>query len=260
MAGSMLAADRLQSVKPDPAAELRAAFSAAYRPHLESRLAVLGGADAPGIAAAATAGQEWLDEALGELLAAPFSRQSRSPLEVFQEAMRFATAVLEDAGMEAMARDAVEVAALPGDLYGLAPASSQELGDAAWRAHLAWGVAKARAVALPRVGLLASDDADRVLVEEAVSEKGFRLETWDDFDAVQEALEARGPVLAFVDLDHGDSDDVMRALAASAVRIVAFGGRVDDLLTVRAKTLGAADVLPRQVFFGSIADLLPSLL
>lgn len=256
----MSTADRLRSVKSDLGAELLAAFSAAYRPYLESRLAELGGADAPGIDAAAAAGQEWLDEALGELLAAPFSVQSRSPLEVFQEAMRFPTAVLEDAGMEAVARDAVEVAALPGDLYGLAPVSSQELGDEAWRAHLAWGVAKARAVAVPRIGLLASDDADRALVEETVSERGFRLEAWDDLAAAQDALGARGPVLAFVDLDHGDSDDVMRALAASAVRVVAFGGGVDDLATVRAKTLGAAVVLPRQVFFGSITDLLPNLL
>ncbi len=244
----------------DHGAELLAAFLAAYRPYLEARLAELGGAEAPGIEAAVAAGQAWLERALGELLAAAFPDQSRSPLEVFREAVRFPTAVLEAAGVEPVARDVVEAAALPGDLYGLAPASSQELGDEAWRAHLAWGVAKARSLAVPRVGLLASDGADCSAVEAVASERGFRLEVWDDLDAVQGALEGRGPVLAFVDLDHDDADGVLGALAAAGVRVVAYGAGVDDLVMVRARTLGAAEVLPRRVFLGSIADLLPRLL
>jgi hypothetical protein len=247
-------------VKSDPGAELRAAFSAAYHPYLERRLAELGAAETPGLEAVVAAGQEWLDGELGELLAAPFSEQSRSPLEVFQEAMRFTTELLDAAGVRPPERDSVETAALPGDLYGLAPASSQELGDGAWRAHLAWGVAKARAMAIPRVGLLAADDAGRGAVEAAAVEQGFRLESWDDLDTVESALAGRGPVLAFVDLDHHDADGALAALAKEKVRTIAYGAGVDDLVMVRAKTLGAADVLPKRVFLDSVRDLLPRLL
>ena len=45
-----------------------------------------------------------------------------------------------------MVRDEVTVNALPGDRYGLAPASSRELGDEVWEAHLRWGAAKAAAL------------------------------------------------------------------------------------------------------------------
>ena len=36
-------------------------------------------------------------------------------------------------------------AALPGDVYDLAPASTRDLGDEVWALHLAWGAAKAAA-------------------------------------------------------------------------------------------------------------------
>ena len=256
----MSTADRLRCVTSDPGAALRAAFAAAYRPYVESRLAELGASETPGIDSAVVAGQSWLDEELAELLAQPFSEQDRSPLEVLQEAMRFPTEELEAAGVESVVRDMTESVALPGDRYGLAPASSQELGEEAWRAHLAWGVAKAHALALPRVGLLAADAADRSSVEAAVSARGFRFELWDDLAGVHDAVEGRGPVLAFVDLDHRDSDRVLQALAEAGVRVIGYGAGVDDLATVRAQTLGAVDALPRQTFLGSIADFLPRLL
>ena len=77
------------------------------------------------------------------LLSLPFHRQSRGPLELFQDAVRFPTAVLQEAGVAAVPGTRPPATALPGDLYDLAPASSQELGEDVWGAHLAWGAAKA---------------------------------------------------------------------------------------------------------------------
>lgn len=99
-----------------------------------------------GMDAAVEEGQLWLARELEELLSQPFIEQRRGPLEVFQAAMSFPTARLEAAGVEPARRDQVAEAALPGDVYDLAPASSSELGDDAWSAHLQWGAAKAAAV------------------------------------------------------------------------------------------------------------------
>ena len=66
---------------------------------------------------------------LGSLLRLPFREQRRSPLEVFQEAMRFPTAALDAAGTPPVSRDPAQETALPGDHHDLAPASSQALGE-----------------------------------------------------------------------------------------------------------------------------------
>jgi len=88
-------------------------------------------------------GERWLADALEHLLSQEFDRQRRGPLEIFQEAMRFPTAVLIDLGVESVERDAGVAVAMPGDVFDLAPASSSALGEDVWRAHLAWGAAKA---------------------------------------------------------------------------------------------------------------------
>ena len=67
-------------------------------------------------------------------------------MELFQEALRFPTAKLEQAGHRPVPRDELVANALPGDLFDLAPASSNDLGEATWRAHLAWGASKAAAM------------------------------------------------------------------------------------------------------------------
>ena len=123
--------------------ELVDAFVAAYPRHVDSRCDALG---VPAPQAAVGEGQAWLHAALTELLEVPFAEQRRGPLELFQEAMRYPTAALEAEGVEPADRNEVAKAALPGDLYDLAPASSQDLGEEAWYAHLAWGAAKARAL------------------------------------------------------------------------------------------------------------------
>ncbi len=127
----------------NPTAErVVAEFCAAYGPYVRTRL----GGTAPIIEVAIASGEVWLREQLMALLVQPFAQQQRGPLEVLQEAIRFPTEALTEAGVEPPLRDEPSVAALPGDLYALAPISSRDLGEAAWMAHLEWGATKAAAL------------------------------------------------------------------------------------------------------------------
>ncbi|MCE2530862.1 MAG: hypothetical protein J4G11_13515 [Acidimicrobiia bacterium] len=125
------------------AAELATSLVAAYAPYVRDKVARLGLAVPAGLDGAIEDGRSWLETALPDLLGRPFASQDRGPLELFQEALRFPTAALEQAGHQAVPRDELVANALPGDLFDLAPASSNDLGEEAWRAHLAWGVTKA---------------------------------------------------------------------------------------------------------------------
>ena len=248
--------DRLPVVTRNPEGEiLRSALVGAYPPFVAVALKARGTAVPEMLDEAVGEGAAWLGEALGTLLALPFRDQARGPLEVFQEAMRFPTEALLAAGVEQPSRDEAAVSALPGDHYDLAPASSQDLGEDVWAAHIAWGAAKARAFR-PLVSLLSGDLMDRSKVEPVVVEAGFRLVVWRDASAVD--VEAGRPVTALVDLTHPDADDVIRTVAESGIRVIGFGPHVDDMAMVRARTLGAADAMPRSVFFRSLAKLLPT--
>lgn len=88
-------------------------------------------------------GRDWLAEELEALLSRPFQEQSRGPLEVFQEATAYAGEGLAAAGVEPVGRSSAQSEIMPGDTYGLAPASTRELGRTVWEAHLRWGAAKA---------------------------------------------------------------------------------------------------------------------
>lgn len=131
------------------AAELASSMVAAYAPYVRDRLARLGDKLPPDLDDAIEEGRRWLETALPDLLGRPFASQDRGPLELFQEALRFPTAVLERAGHQPVPRDELVANALPGDLFDLAPASSNDLGEATWRAHLTWGAAKAAAMTRP---------------------------------------------------------------------------------------------------------------
>lgn len=128
---------------PEISRRLLDALVEAYPQYVRERL---GGRGPAGTDAAVEQGRTWLESALGELLSRPFIEQRRGPLEVFQEAMRFPTEHLAAAGVEPVARDPVAEAAIPGDVYDLAPASSRDLGEEVWQVHLAWGAAKASVV------------------------------------------------------------------------------------------------------------------
>jgi hypothetical protein len=122
---------------------LEQALARVYRPWLLHLFESRGWKVGPELARGIEEGERWLSDALEHLLSQAFDRQRRGPLEVFQEAMKFPTAVLVDLGVEAVERDKAAVMAVPGDLFDLAPASSSVLGEDVWRAHLAWGAAKA---------------------------------------------------------------------------------------------------------------------
>lgn len=118
------------------------ALVAIYSGFVRSRLP----ATPEGIDDALAEGEAWLRSTLTDLLILPFADQRRGPLEVFQEAMKFPTEILRRTGVEAPRRDPAAEAALPGDAYDLAPASSRDLGEEVWAIHLTWGAAKARAL------------------------------------------------------------------------------------------------------------------
>ncbi len=126
------------------AARVVETFVAAYRPHVR-RVADARGWSRPddGLLEAA---ENWLRTELEALLSLHYRQQPRGPLEIFQEAMSFPTEWLAAAGLEPVGRDEVAETALPGDVFDLAPASSRELGEEAWRAHLEWSAAKIAAM------------------------------------------------------------------------------------------------------------------
>ncbi|MDE0168851.1 MAG: hypothetical protein OXS29_04960 [bacterium] len=131
----MTAGDHLVDVLVD-------AYAAYVRAAVGQRI----GREPAGLDEALGEGRRWLQDALECLLGRPYPLQDRGPLELFQEAMRFPTAVLQAEGYPPVPRDDLTRSALPGDLYDLAPASSRDLGEEVWRAHLAWGATKAAAM------------------------------------------------------------------------------------------------------------------
>ena len=237
----------------DPEARaLLESFVAAYRPYVQGRLTEAGWPE-PG--EALSAGEAWLRSELGALLSVPFAEQARSPLEILQEAMSFPTDALERMGVAPVDRDSAAEAALPGDRFDLAPASSQVLGEEAWRAHITWGAAKAMAYRRgPSAVLVTRNLLDASKVGEAADRAGYDLTV----SARVQTLERRFAV-GFVDLEHPDADHAIRSLVGVCGRVVAYGPHVDDVGMVRARSLGAAEAVPRSRFFTDPAAWLPAL-
>ncbi|MPZ54127.1 MAG: alpha/beta fold hydrolase, partial [Acidimicrobiia bacterium] len=96
--------------------------------------------------AASEDAMEWLRSELEQLLAQPFIDQRRGPLQVFQEAFAGPSELLMERGIPALERDEITANALPGDHYGLAPASTREISDGVFDAHISWGIEKAKAM------------------------------------------------------------------------------------------------------------------
>ena len=235
---------------------LHSAFVGAFVPYLKGILSDRGLPALP--EKVVTDAGQWLDANLAALLNAPYPQQHRSPLEIVQQAMAGPTEALSMMGVKTPLRDPVSVAALPGDTYALAPASSAALGEDAFEAHLAWGIEKARVLAPlvsgrgRLVALLSADLMDRSRFEEAVNDAGLQLRSWD-LDAEQ------APLVAFVDLTHPDADAAIESLSASGIKTIAFGPHVDEDAMARAALLGADAVLARSHLFRSIRDHLPRL-
>lgn len=246
------------------AQELLDQFVSVYRPTIEERLEARGLVITPEVDAAIDAGELWLAGELEGLLALPFAEQRRSPLEVFQEAARFPTEALRSSGVPPVERDRVATAALPGDSYDLAPPSSQELTADAWRAHLAWGAAKAQVmsqrVRRPLAGLFSRNLMDRSKIEEEVRAAGYDVFLLRNLDLIERAMEGKRPPVAFVDLEGPEVDQVIRVLAGAGVEVIAYGPHVDDLGLERARSLGARVAVARSRFFGRVGEYLPQII
>lgn len=225
-----------------PEAErLIAAFVAGYPEFLERLDPSLGaGAIADAVAR--------LGSQLSELLSLPAAEQRRSPLEVVRSVTAASVGVSEPR-----------------------PAGSDELGEEARAAHIAWGIAKAEAVAgvVPaaavedrrgRVVVVSGDLMDRTRIESVLGDADLAMTLARNPAAVADALAAeRAPLLAFVDLTHAAADTAIRELSAAGVRVIAYGPHVDDVAMVRARSLGASDAVPRSRFFRDPGAYLPRL-
>lgn len=160
-----------------------------------------------------------LGEELRSLLAQPYASQRRTPGE--------------------LVRDALAEAGVP----------DADLGEEFREAHLVWGAAKARAMTAPSVLYVGNNLMDRSKIAAAVAAAGLELVAGSD--------PTPGAVRAFVDLTHPGADEAIRRLVGGGVTTMAFGPHVDDVALVRARSLGAADALPRSVFFRRLPELLP---
>ncbi len=244
----------------DPrASALHAAFVGAFRPYLN---AIVEDRALPLLPAGAISeAEEWLNAELAGLLETPYPQQRRSPLEIVQAAMAGITLALTAAGASQVLRDPVTVAALPGDVFGLAPASSAALGEEAFEAHLAWGIDKAKALAPlvsgrgRGVGVVSGDLMDLSRFEDAINGAGLQMQVWGK----AETGSATSSVVAFVDLEHPDADAAIAAFGREQVKVIAYGPHVDEDAMARAALLGADTALPRSRLFRSIAEYLPQI-
>jgi hypothetical protein len=190
---------------------------------------------------------------LADLLARPYDRQTESPLEVVRRSVTVVTAALQAMGVGAPARDAEEERVAPDDPYSLGPVSAGDLGDAALQASLRWGVAKTEALSRPTLLVVTSNLIDSTRFDAAAASAGYRVEASRDGSATAT------PLVAFVDIESRTGDDAIRTLAASGVKVVAYGPHVDEMGMMRALSLGASAAEPRSRMFRNPAEYLPPL-
>lgn len=109
-----------------------------------------GSAPSPALRAAAEAAGEQAREAivpeLRALLAADVDAQRANPLAIVRRAVGPATAVLAEAGVPHVVRDAHAERIFPDDVYDLSPGSFADLDPSVHQPGLEWGAAKAHVV------------------------------------------------------------------------------------------------------------------
>lgn len=240
----------------DTARDLMASMLLAFPGYVEGRLQELDLERPSSFDGALAAGAAWLSANLEDLLALPLHQQRRGPLEVFQEAMRFPTDALAGAGVPVVSRDPASVAALPGDLYSLAPASSRQLGEEVWTAHLTWGATKAQAMRMTRlVGLLSGNLMDRSRIGPLVDRSGAQLIVWTNHAAATHDAGGDPPDLILADLAAPGSLQAIEKWVQTGVRVIAYGPHVDREALRSARQAGAEQVLARSVFFEKLGEL-----
>ena len=82
-------------------------------------------------------------ERLRTLLATDIDEQWTNPLSVLRGAVAYPTAVLKDAGVAAVPRDAFVEHAFPDDVYNLVPANWRDVDESLQEPGLVWGAWKA---------------------------------------------------------------------------------------------------------------------
>jgi hypothetical protein len=102
----------------------------------------LAGARRAAAEAGRRAGAE-VGRAVRALLEVDIDEQRTTPLAIVRQAVRYPTAVLREAGVPPVRRDAFAVEAFPADDYDLSPASLADLDPALRDAGIVWGAAKA---------------------------------------------------------------------------------------------------------------------
>ena len=224
-----------------------AALTEAFPSYVDARLPA---ANLAGMDEALEQGMTWLRAELTQWAGRRPADQRRGPLQIFQTAMAFPTAALEAAGVPAPQRSEAEARALPGDTYRLAPGSSRDIDDATWKAHVAWGIAKARVVAdvVPRtdagaaaggVAVVTMSQAHRDAIYAVAGARGLVTRHWRNPGAIAAGLEAERPRWAVVDGNHKAADEAVRRLGAAGSRVLVFTEDPDDIALARWKSLGA---------------------
>ena len=100
---------------------------------------------------AARSATERVTDALRALFATDAAAQRTTPLEIVRSAAREVTAVLADAGIPPVERDAFDERAFPDDRYGVTPSTLADLGDEdLGPLQLAWGLAKTQVLRAER--------------------------------------------------------------------------------------------------------------
>jgi hypothetical protein len=254
------------SQETDP---LVTALVAAFPGYVADRLAGLGVVRDEELDTAVARATSWLEAELRLLLARPGIEQTESPLEVVRRATAPVTALLAARGVAPVERDQWHEENQPGDPYGLYPASSQELGEEAWRLHIDWGVRKARAVAgvvpgsssgkgpaISAVALFGVPVEQRDELREAIERRDFRVLVWRNPAALEDEGNVR-PVLALVHLGHPEAHWAIRQLAIERIRVVAYGDDVNDLTAPGVLALGAEEAIDTPRLLSRLDRLLP---
>jgi hypothetical protein len=254
---------------PQKTDQFVAALVAAFPNYVVGRLAALGVEPDDELDAAVASANSRLEIELRELLSQPELAQVESPLEVVRRATQPITAMLAGRGVPPAGRDEWHAETQPEDPYGLYPASSQELGEEAWRLHLDWGVRKARAVAgvvpkksagsglgVPAVALFGVPVEQRDGLREVIERRDYRALIWRNPAALDSVNEVR-PVLVLVYLGHPEAHQAIRRLAREQIRVVALGEDVNDLTMPGVMALGAEEVIDPGRLLSRLDRLLP---
>lgn len=235
---------------PSDRSDIRAAFVEAYPTYVARVLTDRGIEVDDVIADAVVEGTGVLDASMAALDSVPVLAQRTSPLELFREALRPVERALRLIG----AGEAADVGGsqVAWDPFGLAPGSSQVLGERAHDAHLAWAVRKAAAMAplVNRpVAIVATTPDRRDALASLVEAMGYRVPAEDGATVA----------VALVDVGRGRiSHEDIRRWNASGVYVVAFGDDVDDLSADGLRALGADVVVITSALIENPAAHLPA--